>query len=430
MAENTFVIKAGYMTGYSSVIFNSVDAIINSWFVSNFPKDYFKSISIESTNPGVLSRNDSLSKDEGSQRPKLRANYTIDADEDNSSIARPETERAALLTAKNRSFYPVLFKDKNDIQLSLSYGRTTINFEIEMTVESYGKQLDLLGYLKKTFLFKTPFFLSDFFYEFPIPSNLIVMMSTVLDIDLDSLSGVKKFLAHLNTNSLFPIILQRNPMNGKKTFFYRIKKDRLMMRIADHPSTDTGNILGRIRNDFKVNISMQAEIQTIEQFILFLPSYINGTEFAVEPNTLEQDDESVNRNYAMQTSFPPEIQTGSVEGVYRFDHSILKVKQASEAYEGIILNDLLNEDELNVYKAIARKSNAHASNFHRVLGVGGYKSIVGSVLKVIFDEDSGSLAIVMKDGSMFDHNTIYTFALYTNTFLLNMYKHYRLEENK
>ncbi len=421
MHENLYVVKSGYMSGFSSVIFRSIDSLINGWFVKRFPLKYFKKVDVMSTNPGMLDTSYGRRKD--LPIPRMKVNFSVDTDEDNTKAPRPDTMRASLLTSTNSDSYPTLFKDPNGLQLGIIYSRAKVQFDIEMKVDSFGKQLDLLAYLKKTFRFKAPFMIDRFYYEFPVPNNIVAMITAVLDIDLSSMTGLRKLLRHLNSSSTYPIVVQRNPTTGQISLFYRIRKDRLLVEMEDFPSHDSGNQIGKLYNDFTVNLSMTAEFDVVSQFVLFLPKFINGTEYEMETGTLEQDEDSVNINIATQTSFPSVIKTGRDDtSIYRQLGNIVKIRPAEEDYEGIGLSDMLDEDILEIALRMKSKSNVHYDAFLRALSTSDYHVESTGAVKVVYDEESGQLVACREDGGMFDSTKTYNIMIYMNTFLYNTYR--------
>jgi len=421
--EDTYVIKSGYMSGYSSVIFRSIDALINGWFVKNFPLKFFKKVDIMSTNPGMTISNYGRRADLHTPIPRMKINYSIDTDEDNTRAPRPETSRASLLTSTNRDSYPTLFRDGTGVQLGFTYSRAKINFEIEIKVDSFGKQIDLLGYLKKTFRFKAPFMIDNFYYEFPVPANIITMITVVWDIDLASMTGARKLLTRLNASSSYPIILQRNPTTGQISFFYRIQKKRLLVELEDFPTHDSGNQLGKLYNDFTINLSMTAEIDTISQFVLFLPKFVDGTEYSMTTDILEQDEDSVNRNIAAQFDFPSKFKTDDKpESMYRKMGNTYKIPNAEKDYEGVGLNDILEDGFIDLILRMRSKSRGHYRAFLRALSVADHQTETPNSISLKFDDESGQLVVYRTDGGMFDHTKTYNIGLYMNTFLYNAYR--------
>jgi hypothetical protein len=422
--ENVYMLRNGHMVGFSSVIYSAVDAMINNYFVRQFPKNYFKKVEIASTSPGMNSDSAFMDKDPLSKRPKLRVNYTIDADEDNTSLSTPDNMRLNNVSILRRSGYPTFFNDKlTGLQIMGPYSRIKVSMEVEMIVESALAQQDLIHYMKKIFKYKVPSFVSNFKYEFEIPSNFMDVLSMFNDMDMSTPTEAKNMLTYLNTHSCdIPVLLQRQGSTGRNKYFFQVTNDRLMLQINDAPQGDQGERIGKTSRDYRINLNMDMEIPIVEDFIMVIPNVVDGQSITIEENDQwEAESDYVYKNVFVQADFPSYIKKSTKPGDVYFKIGLTKSQAGNEEYDAVDLSEHLTDLHFKVVNDVYNRNLDHLDALFKVAVVEDYSVMDPGLFKVVYVPEEGLLVVQKKDESDFDNSKIYTIALYYNKFIFNSY---------
>ncbi len=424
-SENSYLIRNSFLSGFSAIAYSSVHAIINEFFVTRLPKDMFKKISIESSSPGMNRDIGSLVKDALQAKPRLSVNYTIDTDEDNTTYARPDANRLNVVTFTRPCDYPTFLHDaETGVRIQGPFTRIKISMEMEILLDSAMEQQDLLFYLKKLFVFKTPSFFDNFKYEFEIPYNYIEILSYLLDIDPGSSVGASELLKYLNAHSLHPIVISRQPTSGQNKFFFQVKKDRVMM-LLNYPQVSKGEKIGRTSRDYRINIDMEVELPVVEDFLLYIPKVIKGEVITLDTSeSMEQDSKGVSMTIPSQLGTPTKIKVGDGKyDIYHRMHTIV-AEVCDSSYEGLDITEYFSDFEMAVIDKIFALS---VPDFYLLFKVGvieDFRAQKAGSCNILYNEEDRSLLITKSDGDMFNNKIRYTFILYRSKILYNIYAGY------
>lgn len=421
--ENSYLIRNSYLPGFSSLAFASINSIIYDFFIKQLPKDYFRKIEIESTSPGMYRDRNEMYKDNFTEKPRMDISYTIDPDEDNTSYARPDSQRLNLITSKNEKAYPCFFRDiERGIRINGPYKRIKISLDIAMIVESAVAQQDLLAYLHKHFIFKVPSFFGNFKYQFEIPFNFVEIMGNLMGLDVSTQTDASILLTYFNEHSVHPIVLHRQESTGITKYFFEVRKDRVMMNITE-PSHDKGDKIGRTARDYKVNLSMDIELPIIEDFLLYIPEVIKGAVVDFElDSAMESDAKGVSMFFPSQVAMPKCVKFGDRPGdLY---HKVLNIISDvdKESYEGMDITNYFTEYQFLIIKRCWDMNTNHFKILFKVGSIVDHIAQKDGFIEVCFDEECGRIYIIRTDGREFDHTKRYSFVVYISQLLYNMYK--------
>ena len=242
---------------------------IQNWFLSKFPKDFFKTIYIEGKNIFDESRRFSINNTARRQNPSVAIIPTIDFSFDRDKIDLPlgglelYEEKSTTDTCFFRDYENKLYIKEIE-QLNL------LNFTIRVYVDTRAKQLNLWHYMKLAFrVGATQGEYVDM--DFSLPDNLMLQLAhdNNFDIDLENnkIKDPINFLNYLNKKSLLPILYKLRCENGRDEFFIRSLGEYVHIAIPDPLSVDDGDRVGHTYESFPIEMNLNLRFPTPQSYI-------------------------------------------------------------------------------------------------------------------------------------------------------------------
>lgn len=265
-----------YIHGYSLAV-----EYMKDWFVSKFPKNFFKTIHINSKHVFDDQRNfnDLNIKRE---KPMLSITPTVDHEFDRDNVDLYTGDETLFL--KRTDYNDSFLKDyKRNIYLYMAQKGLRINFTFKIRLNTKSEQEDL--YNKMNIWFGIGATKSNYIStEFHIPYEMIVSIAKSVgfvtvdaqgyEINTKGIStedeykkaperleyireeDIMDLLNYLNSHSDLPFIYTIRSINQHPEFFIRIKKLYVHINNTDKLSVDEGERVGKLEDNF--NIEMQS----------------------------------------------------------------------------------------------------------------------------------------------------------------------------
>jgi hypothetical protein len=258
----------------ASTLISSVTGEIRQYILSKFPKDFFKSIYIDTAeNIQVQNRNDKYNR--GLNKlpyptmgitPEISLDSPIEGMEKSPHISSPNL----FLRKDMKSFYRRILLDtekKYSVFYTSDYITTNYNFKI--TTNKYIQNADLTYFLKSNFQQGFFQFLNDKYINTEIPKTYIKIIADMLGYNLadpDDMTEMELYLISTGTNE--DIVKKKiNLMTGKTGFFINEKSNLLtLFTDLDAPGSIIRDSMSE--GEYTINFRVQVSTYLPNSFIL------------------------------------------------------------------------------------------------------------------------------------------------------------------
>lgn len=240
-----------YVHGYSLAI-----EYMKSWFLSKFPKDFFKTVYINGKH--VLDEwkhfnNYNIVR----EKPMLAIVPTVEFDYDREQIDLYMADQNIFL--KRSNYQQAFLKDyRNKVFLNMQQRALRMNFTFKIRVRSRAEQLDLFN--KMEIWFRIGATQQDFIsVDFHVPYEIMLNIAKDLNFDIenDMIINVCDFISYLNSVSDLPFIFKMRAINQKPEFFIRMREVYTHIACKDKLQLDDGERIGKTDDNFHI------EMQTV-----------------------------------------------------------------------------------------------------------------------------------------------------------------------
>lgn len=254
-----------YVHGYSLAI-----EFMKSWFVSNFKKDYFKTIHVNGKH--VLDdwkhfNNYNIKR----EKPMLAIVPSVEFDFDRDQIDLYMADQNMLL--KRSNFQQSFVKDYDTMTfLYMQMRALKMNFSFKIRVNSRAEQLDLFNRMELWFrigVTQHKRVSADFHIPYDIMCNIAESVGFTLVDNKIAEKDIIDFLSYINKYSDLPIIYKMRAINQKPEFFVRVKDLYTHIACRDKLQMDDGEREGKLDTNFHVEMQCTLTIPIPHFFVYF-----------------------------------------------------------------------------------------------------------------------------------------------------------------
>lgn len=409
-----------YVHGYSLAI-----EFMKKWFISKFPKDYFKWIHINGKH--VLDdwkhfNNYNVVR----EKPMLAITPTVDYEWDRENLDQYMMDQSMLL--KRSDLQQAFFKDyKFGNFLYMQPRELKMEFNFKVRVNSRSQQLDLFNMMELWFKIGATQY-HELSADFHVPYDIMLNIASSVGFEIkdNHIVNVYDFLSYLNKHSDVPFIFKMRAINQKPEFFIRIDKLYTHISTVDKLQLDDGERQGKLDNNFHVELRCTLKMPIPQFYVYFCEEPIRYKIGVHEPSKNCIGVYSINAN-----ELPPENEKG-------WNQLILTGYMTDDGEQEVDLSQLLYYNGTNVKEVIKYNLERYLtpSNF---LDIRVYKQeepmrISGKMdwenCKFIFDNpiNETNLEIVVYADKEYINNTISTIKNYSDSRITNKGNSYKRGE--
>jgi len=263
------------ITTISSMIGTVTGSILNI-FEKNFPEKFFNHIYIDTRLAAIQQRN-KKKKILGFKLPALaiKPNFLLEETLIDSSDIMPFTE-------------VILNDPENGIYIEAIMERVKFSMEIKLKIESKLKAWDVVGWLKRNFIYKAPALIPNIYLDTIFPSNLVKDLLKVKNME-QTMSDVDTLIAYLNINtkSIFEFFRKFNISVGKNTVLFR-HPENILYTINDYPQLDFSK-KGFSETDNYIGMELNVETWFPVGFKTNFQNSLDNTELPVTPDIVIEE---------------------------------------------------------------------------------------------------------------------------------------------
>ena len=305
--NDTHIFTCKTSTGIASVIGN-VSFLVRDFFRKNFPKDFFKSVYIDTKMSQIdLEKIDVIKKN----IPILiiRPRFSL---EDESQFQRlPDWVNTNYFIFKNLkgNYLPIFIDEEKEIYVYSSPERIKLSFDIEIITGSRIQQLNTAYFQKGSFLHKGFFYINDCILETEIPKFMIKLIGENQHVNFSNPSERSQFQDYLSSHSQSLVVEKIKTSSGNPTWFYSFNMNLLSL-FDGYPSMDDGRDVNMTKEFFKVTSSFVVEFWTPWNYFLEIKTTKWNLSELRELFTWTQEDMSdtdIVMNYTIPEFTPPKM---------------------------------------------------------------------------------------------------------------------------
>lgn len=243
-------------------------AFIENWLINLFPKDFFKTIHVNSKIAHQQIRNTPHEYNK-KLKPIFAISPRVDLDDSRFLEGTPLIERRTNLYSNYglSNLMPFFMDRENKIAVKYQLNRTVMYADVIMIFATKMQQLNYASYLKNATIFECPMNLRTCFESYLAP-ELIQMISNTVGIPIHDEDGTTyQFLKYMNSHSRYPITHKLQGSTNRKEFYryYPVTIDTLLSNLA----IDDGTKAGQITTDYRITFTVRMEFFTTGFYYLF-----------------------------------------------------------------------------------------------------------------------------------------------------------------
>lgn len=253
-----------WVNGYSIAM-----EYVHNWFLSKFPKDFFKTVHVVGKTPFDDFRRFEYGDYVKRQKPAVSFAASINYDNEFSNIDLHMfgIDTYMMKTDFHRSF----FKDPmKKLYLGHVAEAMEINFTIRTRFSTRAEQLDM--YKKMELLFRIGCTTTvDTDLDFHVPYDLMSDLARDAGFQIDVNGTIMlpyEFLFYLNQHSQIPFLYKLRYINGKHEFFIRMNNMPLYLDTRNKLDPDDGEQEGQTMNNFNIDFPVRVIIP-VPQFYIY-----------------------------------------------------------------------------------------------------------------------------------------------------------------
>ena len=241
-----------------SHMYGNVTALARDYLISLFPKNYIKSVYVDTMDLSEELEDDDVIRKE---KPILSIKPEFNIEMDATSVGRlPDWQYRNYFLFQNTSvsYVPIFGDVENNLYIYSIPQRQKISFDLSITLNTKMKALNTAVYLRERVLHKGYFYLNRVNLETEIPKNIIINLAKARNIDLNTDEGNIELMDYLNTHSNNKIVRKKHLSSGIYQYCYCFNVNVLTM-FPETPQVDDGESDGQIDKDFKVTSRLEFE---------------------------------------------------------------------------------------------------------------------------------------------------------------------------
>lgn len=264
--------------------FGNVTAFIQNWLINLFPKDFFKTIHINSklASLQLKSTPQAFLKKQSPMfiiRPRVEWNDTSKF-----LYGTPITERQFDLYSSRgftnlQEFY---FDTRKKMALKYQLNRHSMTFDVILVFRNYMTQLNWANFLVNSIRFETPFMLPTCLESY-IDKSLLEKISKYADIPLIDSDGTNAtFLKYMNSNSIHPVTYKLQGSSGNDEYYRYYPAN--IEATPTGLSVDEGTQEGQMTGKYQISFSIKVEFFATGFYFLFSDKIKKDTTLNVKYN--------------------------------------------------------------------------------------------------------------------------------------------------
>ena len=261
-------IKHVELMSSSAHTYGNAIAYIENWLINLFPKDFFKTIHVNSKIAHQQIRNTPHEYNKKT-KPIFAISPRVDFDDTRFLEGTPLIERRTNLYSNMglSNLMPFFIDPAKKIAVKYQLNRTVMYADVIIILSTKMQQLNYMSYLKNATLWDIPMNLKTCFESYLAP-ELIEMLSQVSGIPIHDEDGTTyTFLKYLNSHSQYPITHKLQGSSNKKEFyrFYPVTIDTLLSGL----NYDDGERNGQITTNYRITFTVRMEFYSTGFYFLF-----------------------------------------------------------------------------------------------------------------------------------------------------------------
>jgi hypothetical protein len=365
----------------ASTLISSLTGEIREYILSRFPKDFFKSIYVDTAETiQAQNRNDKYNR--GLNKlpfptmgitPEITIDSPIEGMEKSPHLSSPNL----YLRKDMKSFYKrILLDPQRKYALYYTSDYVTVNYNFKITTNKFIQNADLVMFMKSRFQQGFFQFLNDKYINTEIPKTYIKIISDIMGFNLDDSDDMTEMELYLMATGTQEDIVKKkiNLMTGKTSFFVN-EKSNLLTLFADLDAP--GSIIRDSMSEGEYTISFRVQVSTWlpNSFIFsidkskFLELDRSMIESSLDNRSSEQDEgfyslsiSDVLLNRKESANF--EMSDGT-SAVFQEVHHMVFTYDVSTIMSVIDLTDYMKEDLKQIHAYMLSK-NMNISELMRV----------------------------------------------------------------
>lgn len=280
---NKFISIPSTVHGYSVAI-----EFMRNWFLSYYPKDFFKTVHINGKHVLADYRHFNNRKTKQVIKPAVAIVPALNPDYNRDTVDLIQgglnmyTRNSSLLV--DRFFNDV----ENNLYIGIRVKQIEMPFNFKIRVQSRAQQLELLEFTRIACRIGST---QTHFVDLDVHVPYDIMMALAVDAGFELMEdangdphvkNVTTFLHYLNTHSCLPFTYKLRSINGHCEYFVRLNHCHCHIDCTDGISIDDGDRDGMLENNF--HIEFQATLKfTVPQLF----SYHSMVEHRIQNRELE-----------------------------------------------------------------------------------------------------------------------------------------------
>lgn len=395
------ILRCQSTTTYSSMVGN-ITSFIQTYFVSKFPKGFFKKEIITDTNSNVILKDKDLIKYD-MPYIMIRPELSLDEIFIESQPYLYETPHYIVTSnsKRNQNYYPIFKDEEQGIYIHAIPSRVRINYQVKIKVPTIMYMYNTMQYINNAFEKNGYEFVNDVRLQTNIPKIMATNLAHTNGYDLSNVEDRTSFNDYLNKNSMNGIEEIINLSTGNSMYAFNFKTN-IMNVYPERVQGDRTN-KGLAVEYCMVTFNFSSEMWIPNKYIMEIPSTVGEVFSSYEE---EPTDNSFKFNTVLDVSYIlPKIED---------KHLILKrkfVPDINVEYDTLDFSMIIN-DELREALNFLKKENALNTNIFEVVVMCGNKALMKSMYKVDYEN------FILKTNTPMS-NTTYTVLLYGNLETLN-----------
>lgn len=258
---------------------------IYNYFLSRFPKDFFRTIHIAGKSSFDDFRRFEYGNIEKRENPAcvIQSSIQYDFNDNDLDVNMLGINKYLKRSTWQRSF----FKDPvHKLYISFEMELMLINFTIRTRYDTRSQQLDAYNRMRK--LFRIGFTETiDTDMDIHIPYELMVQLAIVAGFDVDNENNAIldpwNFTKYLNSYSQMPILYKLRYVNGKYEFFVRMRNLPIHLNMTQPLEADDGEASGQTMTNFNIEMQVAMRLPIPKIFVFYNEGkWVNKV--MVEPN--------------------------------------------------------------------------------------------------------------------------------------------------
>lgn len=255
----------------ASHTYGNAIAFIENYLIKLFPKDFFKTIHVNSkiAHRQIRSTPHEYNK---KMKPMFAISPRVDLDDTRFLEGTLLTERRSQMYSNYglTNLMPFFMDEKRRFAIKYQLNRSVMLADVILVFSTKMQQINYAEYLKNATIFKHPMNLRTCLESHLAPELIKAISDTTGIPIIDNDGTTYTFMKYLNSHSRFPITYKLQGGTGTREFYryYPVTIDTLL----DSLSIDDGEKTGHINDNFKITFTVRMEFYTTGFYYLFSDS--------------------------------------------------------------------------------------------------------------------------------------------------------------